>query len=173
FSQLENLGQISFRELQTPLQTEGSTSIDEALQTGALALSIGMSDSALTQARTVLRGQPANPAARALLGRALLSAGNTKRAVDYLLAATQQTPSIAELWFDLAGALRQDRQMPNAVQALETSLRLDSKRLDAWLMLTELAKNVGADELARDALNIAKELDPYDPRVTELLSAVA
>ena len=112
------------------------------------------------EARAVLRALPADPRARHVLGRSLLEAGRTGRAVTYLLAALQGNEDKVGLWFDLARALRADGQVQQAIQALEAGLRSDGTQLEGWLMLAELARDAGADDLAREAAAVARELAP-------------
>jgi predicted O-linked N-acetylglucosamine transferase (SPINDLY family) len=109
-------------------------------------------------ARARLRRSPADASARHVLGRVLLENGNAGRAVTYLLAALQGNEGNVRLWLDLARALRADGQVPQAIEALEAGLRTDGSQRDGWVMLAELAREVGADDLARDADAFAHEL---------------
>jgi protein O-GlcNAc transferase len=120
-------------------------------------------------AQRIFRAWPAHAAGRSLLGRVYMALGQNGRAVDYLLAAVQ-TCNDATMWFDLAVALYRNNQRQQSVQALETTLRLDAKRTDAWAMLVELAREIGADDFANDALTAFAEIAPSDPRVRLLRS---
>ena len=115
------------------------------------------------------RTTPADPLARHVLGRALLDAGRTDRAIDYLLAAIQHTNDNPDLWLDLARALKMTGRISEAIQALEASLRMNENQLEGWLMLAELAQTVGVMDLARDAAGIAQKLAPDDPRPAAFL----
>jgi predicted Zn-dependent protease len=117
------------------------------------------------EANLALRADPLNTAARILRGKALLAEGDAARAVTYLLAAVERQNTDPDLWFTLAGALRQNQQVSEAVQALEASLRLDRSRIDGWWMLFELAENGGATEIAEEALGVLRAIAPDDPRV--------
>jgi len=121
--------------------------------------------------RTPLRARvpsPLDSASRHRRGMELLAAGRAARAADYLTAAVQHDEANPHLWFDIATAFRAAGQLQPAIQALETSLRLDAGRADAWVVLVELAEGVGSVELAREALGCAMELAPSDPRVLQL-----
>lgn len=120
---------------------------------------------------TPLRAENATPldvASRHAHGRELLRQGRAARAVDYLTAAVLQNEGDARLWFDLAGAFRQSRQFQSAIQALEASLRLDATQIEGWILLVELAEGGGLQDLAREALGVALEIAPADPRVMQL-----
>ena len=146
---------------------DGAFAIEEALSEANEALVNCDHYAALEAARKIFRVAPAHSRARVIAGRASMGASQFARAVDYLLAAVQ-TSDDAGTWFDLAVALYRNNQHQQAVQALETSLRLDASRADAWTMLVNLANEVGAHDIAREALTAFKQLAPFDPRVAAL-----
>lgn len=171
FDDLVSAGASSWRSDCTPLQvTSDGVSIEEHQQAGLQALAQGDAFIAATEARQVLRVDPTNVEARALLGRALLALGQPTRAVDYLLPSVEVAGANAARWFDLAQALQQNGQFREAVQALQTSLGLDASRADSWLLLIELAERVGALDLAQGAF---KELKQHAPDHPELESIAA
>ncbi|MEO7598355.1 MAG: tetratricopeptide repeat protein, partial [Opitutus sp.] len=141
--------------------------IESALREGESALANGEHRNALKHARDVLRVSPSNFEARRIVGVVCLANQEYARAVDYLLAAVQ-TFDDAGTWYSLAVALYRNGQKGEAVQALETTLRVDATRVDAWALLVELAIEVGADELAREALDAFAQLAPDDARVVTL-----
>ncbi|MCX6938294.1 MAG: tetratricopeptide repeat protein [Verrucomicrobia bacterium] len=96
--------------------------------------------------------------ARHRLGVELLDAGRNARAVDYLMAALAHDNGTAVLWYDVARALRANGQNKDAIQALESALRLDEGMRDGWRMLAELADAVGMTELADDARAMIAQL---------------
>ena len=100
--------------------------------------------------------------------QAAATEGNTSRAVDYLLAAVQQSDATPAMWFALAKALRDNRQPGEAIQVLETCIRLDGANVEALFMLHELAEAAGATEIARDVFECLKQAAPEDPRVLAL-----
>ncbi len=166
---LESAGLARFRNNREPLVVATDAG-DPAqhLAAGQDALVAGDFLAAATSARLVLRAQPNHAAARALLGRALLSVGQAKRAVDYLLASIEAADADATRWFDLARALQQNGQHADSIQALETSLRLDGKRADAWLMLIELAESSGVTDLAREAFETLRGIEPDHPELANI-----
>jgi tetratricopeptide (TPR) repeat protein len=151
------------------ITNEATFSIEDALQRAEDGLAAGDFGAALKCAQQVLRVSPAHATARAMVGRANMGLGQFGRAVEYLLAAVQ-TSDNPVIWFDLAVALYQNDQRQQAVQALETTLRLDGTRTDAWAMLVELAREVGANDIAAEALTAFAQLAPSDPRVALLQS---
>jgi cytochrome c-type biogenesis protein CcmH/NrfG len=61
--------------------------------------------------------------------------------------------------------LRDNHQPAEAIQALETCLRMDSHNVEALFMLLELCEAIGATEMARDILQCLQQMAPTDPRV--------
>src|SRR5690606_6915716 len=110
---------------------------------------------AMALARSVLHRFPAHTEARHMMGLALLSVNQAKRASAYLYAAVQtaEAPSAA-LWFDLARAFRDSAQGQHAIQALETCLRLDETLSEGWSLLAELADTAGIPDLAAEARHV-------------------
>lgn len=173
YDELCEKGAEAFRAESAPLLVRGAVDVANALEDGARALSLGLETDAADAASEVLAVAPAHPHARALLGRALLARHETARAVDYLLGAVQHLPDDAALWFDLSRALRQNNQMPQAIEALKAAIERDPSRLEAWLTLIELAQRMGANELVREAFDIARQIDPADPRIASLAATLA
>ncbi len=99
----------------------------------------------------------------------LLTAGRPDRAVVYLLAAAEDPQADAAVWHDLALALHANHQTTEAIQALETCVRIAPDRLDSWLQLAELATAYGHEELVHDITYIVREIAPEDPRVAALI----
>ena len=63
----------------------------------------------MSAARDVFRVAPAHPGARWIAGLARLELGQVPQAIDYLLAAVQNSDNAAT-WFDLAVALYRNNQ---------------------------------------------------------------
>jgi predicted Zn-dependent protease len=103
---------------------------------------------------------PTDPQGRRMLGRQLLAEGRTARAVDLFMAALAGAEGIAELWLDVARALRANNQPKEAVQALETALRLDQSLVEGWQMLADLADLAMIPDLAAEARQIITSLVP-------------
>ncbi|MBI5767159.1 MAG: hypothetical protein HZA93_05140 [Verrucomicrobia bacterium] len=168
FDELAALGLAAFRTQREPLRCFAPEEVAGSVAAGEAALAAGDHESASTEAALALRADPLNSAARILRGRALLAEGEAARAVTYLLAAVERRHDDAELWFTLATALRQNQQAAAAIQALEASLRLDRTRVDAWLLLLDMAGSANAADLVRDAREALQQIAPDDPRVLAL-----
>jgi predicted O-linked N-acetylglucosamine transferase (SPINDLY family) len=168
FDELAALGLEQFRAQREPLRCFAPEDVAETVAAGEAALAAGEIEAAAAEASLALRADPRHPGARSLRGRVLLAEGEPARAVVYLLAAVEQRSDDAALWFALAGALRQNQQGAEAVQALETSLRLDRTQVEAWLMLLDIAESGGAVEIAAEARHVLREIAPDDPRVAVL-----
>ena len=158
YNELASVGSKNFRANRDVIRVTASSA--DLLVSAGERLESGDPYSAAAQAKEFLRADPANAAARAILGKALLALGETVRAVDYLLAAVQSPAADAALWFDLSRALHASGRMQQALQTLETALRLNPGNVEAWRMLITVADDVGAHELAEEART---ELCKYTP----------
>lgn len=173
YDELAREGAESFRAKREALAPSGGIDRDEALRAARDALAVFDPDSAAGHARAALRAAPADVEARHLLAKALLAGGQAKRACACLYAAVQTADAPgAELWFDLARAFRETGQGEHALQALETSLRLDTSQLDAWIMLLEIADQCGAPDIAREAYAAARHLAPDDHRLLSFAGTI-
>lgn len=168
YDELCRVGRKEFRATRTPLRAMASQTADSAIAGGEQALADGDLFTATQAARDLLRAAPAHPKGRHLLGRVLAASDNFARATTYLLATLPHQTQNATLWLDLARALRAGNQIPQAIEAIEGCLRIDDGRVDAWLLLAELALAAGSTELARDAVQVLQRLAKDDPRVTSL-----
>ncbi|MBI3884824.1 MAG: tetratricopeptide repeat protein [Opitutae bacterium] len=155
YDELEANGREAFRANPQPVRAAAS---------GGPAREANLFAGPEEQARATLRATPNDAKARHALGRELLAAGRADRAVAYLLAALEGEGANPVLWFDVARALRANHQMQQAIEALETCLRVDGSHLDGWLLLAEISQAVGSTDMAREAAAIARQLAPADPR---------
>lgn len=106
-------------------------------------------------------------------GNHLLAFGRPDRAVVYLLAAVDDPRAGPEVWHDLALALHANRQPADAIQAMETCVRLAPDRLDSWLQLADWATDYGHTELVGEIHEVVRMLAPADPRVISLADRLA
>ena len=82
----------------------------------------------------MLRTVPNDATARHVVGRALLDQGRGARAVSYLLGAVQKSGDNADLWLDLAEALKLDGRTSEAIQALlAPDVELNAQGMGVWL----------------------------------------
>lgn len=154
FDELETVGREAFRSDSTPVRAV-QTATGQETDTFADVPDNG---------RIALRAAPGDSKARHAHGCALLAAGNHARAVTYLLAALEGEGTNPTLWFDVATALRANGQMQQAIEALETCLRMDESQVDGWLLLAEISRAIGSTEMAREAATIAQKLAPANTR---------
>jgi protein O-GlcNAc transferase len=157
YDELVAVGPVAFRASREPLLAAAGASAEFSDSR------LGLDD--VGAAREKLRSAPADPVARHVIGRSLLNAGHTKRAVTYLLAALQGEEKNAGLWLDVARALKADGQLGEALQALEAGLKIDQTLLEGWVLFAELAHTLGSAEIAREAAGVARQLAPEDDRV--------
>lgn len=165
YDEVAEVGLAEFRRRRTVLTVATPPDKMARINAGVEKFVAGDFAGAAADARTVLAAEPANRLARHLMGATLRRTGRAARAAEYLLAAVQHSEGDAPLWCDLAGALAESGRPAQAVQALETSLRLDSQRLDGWLLLADLARDAKNEDLLQQALAMARQLAPDDPRV--------
>ena len=168
FDELASLGRDEFRRQSEAIRCFGVDNPGESVDSGLAAHANGDIESAAMDANLALRSAPGDTRVRYLQGLVLHAQGNTARAVDYLLAAVQGSEATATMWYSLALALRDNRQTGEAIQVLETCLRLDNRNVPALFTLLELAEAAGATEIAHDVLACLKEVAPEDPRVVAL-----
>jgi predicted Zn-dependent protease len=103
--------------------------------------------------------------ARHLRAQVLLVEGKHARAVDYLMAALPHYVGDKEFWFLLARALQLNRKVPQAIEALESCLRLDGNQVEPLLMMIDLAEGAGASDIAQETLKCLQQIAPHDHRV--------
>lgn len=168
FDELASLGRFEFRRQTEPVRCFGLDTFNESVDAGLAAHARGDIEGAAMEANLALRSAPLDTRVRYLQGLVLHAQGNTSRAVDYLVAAVQRSDATSEIWFSLAKALRDNRQPGEAIQVLETCIRLDGGNVEALFMLLELAEAAGATEIARAVLECLKQAAPEDPRVIAL-----
>lgn len=164
FDELILAGREAFRMNRSPIRVAAdSVSPAERLRTAESALASEDYFEALNEARQALRSQPNLASARAVLGSALLALEQPARAVEYLLPSVEAADADAKRWFKLAQALRQNGQGSEAVQALQTCLQLDPRQAGGWLLLIEIAEELGAIDIAQEALGALKQHVPEHP----------
>lgn len=95
------------------------------LQVAAVELRRGRGSEALQSAEEAARISPDVPAARLILGRALLEVGQAERAVQELEQGAALAPESAEMRFSLARAYQRAGRAEDAQRAREEFLRLD------------------------------------------------
>ncbi len=170
YDELVEKGREVFRREHTPIVCAKVANPDEMLAEGKAHLEAGLLPQALACAGRVLGCNPASVEARHLMGLVLLKQGRNERAVNYLVAAVQQAGRNPALWFDLTTALRSNGQYQEALQALETCLRIDEKNVDAWLLVLDIAEQLNHTDMIQEALKTLKQIAPDDPRVVSKMA---
>jgi tetratricopeptide (TPR) repeat protein len=168
FDELSSLGRAEFRRQDEPVRCFSVGDPTDPVEAGLAAHARGDVESAAMEASLALRSAPADTRVRHLQGLVLHAQGNPSRAVDYLLAAVQRPEATAAIWYSLALALRDNGQVGEAIQVLETCIRMDHRNVEALLTLLELAEAAGATEIARDVLECLQQVAPEDPRVVAM-----
>jgi predicted O-linked N-acetylglucosamine transferase (SPINDLY family) len=157
FDEIAFDGRKTFRSRREPVTCASPAMPDSAYELNAIE-----------SARRALRSDPANWQNRHALGCALLEAGEVARASTYLIAALQGGENHAVLWRDVALALRAEGKRNQAIEALETCLRLDPAQGESWMLFIELAESCGSMELAREALGALRANVPDHPGLADI-----
>jgi len=116
----------------------------------------------------LLAGQPRNSQARELNWRRLSAQGRSAHAVDSVKSTVERAPQRPDLWLLLSEIYRGLGKRQEALQALETSLRLNTNSMEAWLSLISMADDSGDMNCIQDAIGAMDKLFPGHPRVSEL-----
>ena len=121
---------------------------------------------AISSLRDAARGLPKSVEVRFFLGSALGVSGNIPEAIPELRTAMQLDPTFQPA-FRAFGMFRVQQQQysKEALQALETAVRLDPKDVRALYWLGEFHRALGDTALARRHFESAFTLDPADPTV--------
>lgn len=170
FDKLVEEGPEAFRRDRAPIRSVRRSDPDALLAEADRSLERFRSAEAATLARQVLATCSWSPKARHILGRALVDQGRPRRGVDYLLGAVEQVDGNCALWLDLAKALVRDGRRPQALQALETCIRIDQTYVEGWLYMGDLARESANYDLLHEIIDVVRKLAPDDPRVGRLIS---
>jgi hypothetical protein len=120
---------------------------------------------AVAYAADLLRAEPHSALARALLGRAHLLAGQPGPALACFFSALRGRENDAQAWLDVGAGLRARREIGPAISAYETGLRLNPRLIEGWIAIAELARASGVNDLAEDAIGVARRIDASDARL--------
>lgn len=168
--EIGRVGREAFRNAAEPLTAPTTDEIEATLATAASFLDAGLLDDARQQVALVLASAPTSVPARQLMARILLAQGQTARGTDYLIGAVQSGSASSDLWRELADAFQLAQNNDGALMALETSLRIDPKNVEAWFRFADLAGRCGHEELLAEVTTILAGLAPDDPRYALLLN---
>jgi tetratricopeptide (TPR) repeat protein len=106
---------------------------------------------ALESWRRAAEAGPADAAAQANLGQALLEAGDSAGALVALQRAVQAAPGNAGAWLDLGNANSRAGRFADALGAYEKALAIDPRLADAWLDLAILHLDVESPGMPAEA----------------------
>lgn len=108
-------------------------------------------EAAVPELRRLLRLDPCNRDALGMLFDALIRLGRSDDAMHEFLSEIQRNPECAVAWYFKGSLLLNQGDHPAAIEALNTSTRIDPKNGDAWVTLMNahrLQGNYGAAGLA-------------------------
>lgn len=174
FDRLFEVGRDEFRRESAPFiplvnDSEYATSLDDARS----LFDGGMIQDAVQRLQVVLSLRPADNAARHLYARALSALGQHERALTYLLVVVSNSENDQNVWKDLATTLWALGKTGEALQAIETCVRMNQTELEPWLLLGDWAQHLGHQDVAQDIKTFLLEVAPTDPRVELFVAKVA
>ncbi|MGH8551129.1 MAG: tetratricopeptide repeat protein [Methylococcales bacterium] len=137
---------------------------------GHVLTQLGRETEAEAQVVRALRLNPMDASSRILLGDLLLSRGKPEEAAKEYLAAVkldQQPSAMAQgklgmAWLK-AGWIRE------AMGAFQMAIRMDQRQCSSYVNLAQCYLLVDQPDDAIEILNLAKDLDPSNPRIDYLL----
>lgn len=174
FDRLLELGRDNFRRENGPLiplvsDSEFATSFEEARS----LFESGMIEDAAQCLQIVLSLRPADNAARHLYARVLAARGQHERALTYLLVVVAHSENEQAVWKDLATTLWTLGKNAEALQAIETCVRMNQTEIEPWLLLGEWAHRLGHQDVVGDIRTLLIELAPNDPRVEAFVASIS
>lgn len=173
FDTLVEQGPEQFRRDRSPLRAPRFADASGELRSAIALIENGSIFEASDKISAVLAATPTSSAARRAFARALCARGRPRRAVDYLLAVIEQKDADASAWLELSRALLSDDRRPQALEALETCLRLDQSFVEGWLFMGQLARESANYDLLQEIIDVLRKLAPDDPRVDQFVRNAA
>jgi tetratricopeptide (TPR) repeat protein len=140
----------------------------ELQQKAEESIALGNGPAAIEYAEALLRCQPDSGEARSLLGQGYLLAGHPAHAVLYFMSALRGREREARCWLDVGSALRAKGDPVAALAAYKAALGLDAGAIDGWIAIAEMARAKGVDDLAAEAIGVARRIDAHHPRLASL-----
>jgi predicted O-linked N-acetylglucosamine transferase (SPINDLY family) len=135
------------------------SSIEAALRSALSSFQSGDANGAEQQLKAILRAQPRLPAAVNLLGRLLAEQGRFREAEPVLRAMTKLAPNSAGALYNHAIALQNIGRNVDALEALNNSIRVDSRKPTVWMARGAVFADLGQYENAIRSFDTAISLD--------------
>ncbi len=168
FDELIQVGAPAFRSNRDPVRVRLDEASDTLLSECEILFDAGIIDDVGSRLSRLLAVNPCHGGVITLYRRVLLEQGRWDRAQLSLLSALRRQAARPELWYQLCKAYRGDGKRDEALKAIETTLRLAPRDLEAWLTLSELAKESGNDDFLRELVGLVTAIDDKDERVLAL-----
>ncbi len=159
-----------FTRISAPLEPTAIIDANAVLDEGRFFMDLGSSRDAAKRASALMVNNPTSTEARKLLAVAYAAQQRYIEAADLRLSVVNLEPGIALNWHEFALAARQAGRHSDACEALQTALRIEPARVDSWLLLEQICKSVGHDEMHQDVLGVLKQIAPDHPEVCKLTS---
>lgn len=139
---------------------------------GVAALNAGRAPEAVVALAALVRDDPANPAFRATLARALRRSGDAERSLALLRESVAVAPQSADAWYDLAAALAESGRSREAAVAVDEAAKLDPRRPEIHNVRGVLLMEEGNAPAAEGEFREALRLDPRNARAANNLGNV-
>jgi tetratricopeptide (TPR) repeat protein len=123
----------------------------------------GFFEKALQELKTELQYHPTNAQARTALGELLLKQGQTQAALEQLRLAEKGASNVSMVYYALAKAYREAKQLDKAIEAAKKSIQLDPASPDAHYLLGQLYQEMGQTELANQELRLFQKYKQAGP----------
>lgn len=158
--------------LQRSARLNGANAANHAALAEA-QLQVGMREAALQSYQRALDLDPNFPPAAIGLAALLLDLGRQDEALRWSVIAVMAAPNSMHAHYLLGMARLAKGDHAGAEQAFVSSHSLGSWGNDAHLRVVEASLRVGALQLASKELDLARKLDPADPRLPGLRARIA
>ena len=109
---------------------------------------------------------------RGAMNSAPLSPDQPAAGAGFSVPAFVPTTTAAEYWA-MAREHEAAGRIPQALDACEGCLRIDSSNLDAWFMLATLAQRIGHRDFLHEVLEVVRALAPDEPRLAAFAASEA
>ena len=158
-----------FAHAGTPIEPASIIDANAVQDEAIFFMELGANRDAAQRARALMINNPASTESRKLLATAYAAQQRYTEAADLRLSVVNLEPDAAINWHEFALSARQSDRHAEACDALQTALRIEPGRVDSWLLLAQISKSVGHEDMYQEVLSVLKQLAPDHPEVCKLM----
>ncbi len=133
----------AYAEWQKVLSLTDSPALEDRLACAQAAYRAGRAAEAVSQSESILEEDPGNGAALSLLGQALISQGETQKAMGILVRATLLVPECLPAWLALAKVQQETGETQRAVETLRAAVAAVPDAPEGHLALGQACHSAG------------------------------